>query len=300
MLRHDNVGDNLEKIHGQLLETKKIMLEAETSEATLIAPAYIDSKTLQKIVECVLSDTNIMAKIVAEKVALGTYATATRGNMRNNRCEALIVEATEDKGYDSLLGTLRDKLNADSAAGITGVKKTDNGNLLLQIRRDTKADDLRGIVGGILETDKIKATDGLARKTLLIRGIDAMATIKEIRESFVSSCRPEHIEKIKLTVNKNIRGEQTAVITMVSTDADKALNLRSVRIGQERIKVDRCWQFGHNARAKTKRWICPTCGVEEHQSATGGCRSYREAMSKERRRRKDSAPSAFFRIITND
>jgi len=333
VLRHDNVGDNLEKIHAQLLETKKIMIEAETSEATLIAPAYIDCKTFQKIVECVLSDTNIMVIIVAEKVALGSYATATRGNMRKNRCEALIVEATDDKGYDSLLGTLRDKLNVDSAAGITGVKKTGNGNLLLQIRRDAKADELRAIVGDILETDKIRATDGLTRKTLLIRGIDAMATIEEIRESFVSICRPEHTEKIKMTVNKNIRGEQTAVLTMVSTDADKALNLRSVRIGfsdcrmQERIKVDRCfkcWQFGHNARAcqdqvvnmsnccfkcgqpghhkstcPSKVEFCPTCGVEGHQSATGGCRSYREAMSKERRRRRDSVPSASVRT-TND
>lgn len=53
MLRRDDKGDNVEKVHGLLLELKKVLLEAKTNIATIVAPTYIKCKILQKIVECV-------------------------------------------------------------------------------------------------------------------------------------------------------------------------------------------------------------------------------------------------------
>lgn len=319
MLRHDNERDNMEKAHGQLLELKQTMLETEVGKTTLIPPAYIDTNTLRKIIECVFKETQLKIQIVAEKGALGSYAKATRTKARPNRGEAIIVEASESKGYDSLLGTLREKMNPSSAAAIKGVKKTANGNLLLQIRGEANAADLRGQVTEILDTAKIRIADGQTRKTLFIRGIDSMATTKEIRGALFSSSNPEYPEDVKMTVNRSARGQQTAVITMVTKDADKLLTLRTTRIGfsdchiQERIIVDRCyrcWEFGHNARACANKVtdlsnccykcglpghhkakcesavdFCPTCKVEGHQSGTGRCKFFRAALNKEKRKK---------------
>lgn len=333
MFRHDDAGDNLEKTHGQLLEVKKTLIEAEIKEITLVAPTYIDSNVLQKLCECVFVDTNISVQIAVEKAAKavekavsGSYAKAARGKVRRDRGEALIVEASEDKGYDNLLGELRNKLSPNAAASITRVKKTTNGNLLLSIRGEAEANQLRNTVSEILTTNKIRVADGLTKKTLFVKGIDSMASNEEIKETLLTICKLEHQEQFKMSVNKNVHGEQTAVVTMVTADAEKMLSLRTVRIGfsdcyiQERIKVDRCyrcWQFGHNARAcsnqdtdmsnhcykcgqaghhkakcTSETDFCPTCKMEGHQSGTGACRSFRTALGKELKRRRASIVNA--------
>lgn len=143
MLRHYSDGDNMEKAHGQLLELKQTMLETEVDKTTLIPPAYVDTIMLQKIIECVFKDTQFKIQIVAGKGALGSYAKATRSKAQADRGEAIIVEASESKGYDLLLGTLREKMNPEPAAAMKGVKKTANGNLFLQIRGEANATDLR-------------------------------------------------------------------------------------------------------------------------------------------------------------
>lgn len=322
MLRHDSKGDNLEKAHGQLLEVKKTLLETGMNEITLIAPTYIEMNALQKTCECVLKDTNVNMQIVTEKATPGSYAKATRAKVRKDRGEALIVEANEGKGYDTLLSELRKKLDPDAAVNISGVKKTINGNLLLSIRGDSEASKLKEAVSEILDTSKVRVADGLTRRTVFVKGIDSMASDEEIKRALLSVCKLEHQEQFRMAVNKNMRGEQTAVVTMTSTDAEKLVNLRTIRIGfsdcyvQERVKVDRCykcWQFGHSARScgnqdtdmsnccykcgqpghhkarcTSKIEFCPTCKTEGHQAGTGGCRFFRTALSKELKRRKAS------------
>lgn len=194
MLRHDSNGDNMVKAHGQLLEIKQTMIETEVDKTTLIPPTYTDIIMLQKIIECVFKDTQFKIQIVAGKGALGSYAKATRSKAQPDRGEAIIVEASESKGYDLLLGTLRERMTPQSAAAIKGVKKTANGNLLLQIRGEANATDLREQVTKILDTSKTRIADGQTRKTLFIRGIDSMATSEEIRSSLFSTYKPEHPE----------------------------------------------------------------------------------------------------------
>lgn len=333
MLRRDDQGDNVEKVHGLLLELKKVLLEAKTNIATIVAPTYINCKIMQKIVECVFRDVLIEIEIIVAKGALGSYAKATRGRERPDRGEALIIEASESRGYNSLLGTLREKLNASTAAGIKSVKKTANGNLLLQIRGEAKAEELRGRVKEALGTDNIRMADGLPRKTLFIRGIDGMAETKEIRDALFAACTLDHADQVKLTVNKNARDEQSAVITLIAGDAEKLLSMRKIRVGfsdcyvQERIKVDRCfkcWQFGHSARTcpnaginmsdccfkcgqaghhkakcASEKDFCPSCGIEGHQSGTGKCIAFRRALGREKKRRKASVTSVFAGTTAN-
>lgn len=135
-----------------------------------------------------------------------------------------------------------------------------------------------------------------------------------------------------MTVNRNARGQQSAVITMVTKDADKLLSLRTTRIGffdchiQERITVDRCyrcWEFGHNARMCANKEIdlsnscykcgqpghhkakcesavdfCPTCKTEGHQSGTG--KVFRVALNRKKRLRRESAALVPETPIYND
>jgi len=147
MFRHDAEGDTLEKVHGQLLELKQAITEAGVGKTVLGPPTYIDSNTLRNILECVFKDTQLNIQVTVEKGAPGSYANATRGKVRGERerGEAIIIESSEGKGYDSLLATLKEKMDTNSATVIKGVKKTANGNLLLQVRGDTRASDLKDI-----------------------------------------------------------------------------------------------------------------------------------------------------------
>lgn len=333
MLRHDDQGDNIEKAHGLLLEVKKVLLDAKANNAAIIAPTYINCKTLQKITECVFKDDQIEIQILVAKGALGSYATATRSKERPERGEALIIEASANRGYNSLLGTLKEKLNANTAAGIKCVKKTANGNLLLQLRGEAKAEQLKEKVEEALGTENIRMADGLSRKTVFIRGIDGMAEVVEIREALLAACTPEHADQVKLIANKNTRGEQSAVVTLVAKDAEKLLGMRTIRIGfsdcyiHERIKVDRCykcWQFGHSARTcattgidmsdccfkcgqtghhkagcASEKEFCPSCRLEGHQSGTGKCKSFRMALGNERKRRNANVASMFSGTTAN-
>lgn len=326
MLRHNAEGDNLEKVHGQLLDLKQAMIEAGVDKTFLVVPTYIDSNVLRKTLECVFKDTQVNIQVIVEKGAIGSYANATRGKVRRERGEAIIIESSEGKGYDSLLATLKEKMDSNSAAAIKGVQKTSNGNLLLQVRENAIAADLKNQVVGILDTNKIRIADGLSKQTLFIRGIDSMAATEEIRGKILFFSKPEHPEDVKITVNQNARGQQSAVVTMLTKDAERLLSLQTIRIGfsdchiQERISVERCykcWDFGHNARACTKQDVdmsnccykcgqpghhkakcdsetefCPTCKREGHQSGTGKCRFFKAALNREKRTRKESAASA--------
>jgi len=105
-----------------------------------------------------------------------------------------------------------------------------------------------------------------------------MAETKEIRDALFAACTLDHADQVKLTVNKNARDEQSAVITLIAGDAEKLLIMRKIRVGfsdcyvQERIKVDRCfkcWQFGHSARAPVpiQASICPIAALNAGKQA---------------------------------
>lgn len=160
-----------------------------------------------------------------------------------------------------------------------------------------------------------------------------MTETKEIRDALVAACTLDHADQVKLTVNKNARDEQSAVITLIAGDAEKLLIMRKIRVGfsdcyvQERIKVDRCfkcWQFGHGARTcpnsginmsdccfkcgqaghhkakcASEKDFCPSCGIEGHQSGTGKCKAFRTALGRERKRRKTSVTSGFAGTTAN-
>jgi len=186
------------------------------NDITLIAPTYIEMNALQKTCKCVLKDTNVNMQIVTEKATPGSYAKATLAKVRKDRGEALIVEANEGKGYDTVLSELRKKLDPDAAVNISGVKKTINGNLLLSIRGDSEACKLREAVSEILDTSKVRVADGFTRRTVFVKGIDSMASDEEIKRALLSVCKLEHQEQFRMSVNKIMRGEQTAVVTMTS------------------------------------------------------------------------------------
>jgi len=98
-----------------------------------------------------------------------------------------------------------------------------------------------------------------------------MAPTEEIRHTILSTCKPEHPEDGKISVNQNARGQQSAVVTMVTKDAESLLSLQTLRVGfsdchiQERISVERCYKcrdFGHSARAAPdKKPICQTDAI---------------------------------------
>lgn len=326
MLRKDDVGDNIEQLHGLLVEFRKVLLEARADCASIVAPGYVESSILRKITECVFRDLDVKIQIIVAKGSLNSYAKVTRGAAKKSRGEALIVEATETRDYNHLLGTLKEKLNPDLATGVKGVKKTTNGNLLLQIREEAKASEIRELVEGVLGPGAIRTADGLPRKTFFVRGIDGMTEIGEVKTALLRAHAAEHPGQIKLAMNRNARGGQSAVVTMVAGDAIRLLNMRTIRIGfsdctiLERIHVDRCyrcWKFGHNARmcrnseidmsdrcyrcgqeghhrteCKNEKEYCPSCQKEGHQSGTAICVSFRRALTLERRRRTESGASA--------
>lgn len=320
MFRMDADGDNLEKLYGLLVETKSELREAGTTQITVVAPTYLDATIFRKLVECIFKDTNTLIEIIFAPGSLRSYAGATRG-IQKNRGEAVIIETNQGRDYNLLLNKLREGLSQTEAKDISTVRKTVNGNLLLQIKKDATGSDLKNKVEEVIGIKGVTRTaDGVARKTLFLRGIDSMASLQEVREALLSAYTPEHPEQIKLALNKNLRGGQSAVITMTARDAKGIMALRTLRIGfsdcyiEERIRVDRChkcWKFGHNARScedaetdlsdrcykcgqlghhkaqcTSEKDFCLSCQMEGHQAWTGGCKLFRAALAKEKAKKK--------------
>lgn len=320
MFRKDADGDNLEKLYGLLLETKNALREAGTTQITVVAPAYLDATSFRKLVECIFKDTNTLIEIIFALGSFRSYAGATR-EIQRNRGEAVIIETNQGRDYNLLLNKLKEGLSPTEAKDISTVRKTTNGNLLLQIKKDATGNDLKNKVEEVIGIKGVTRTaDGVARKTLFLRGIDSMATLQEVREALLFSYSLEHPEQIKLALNKNLRGGQSAVITMNAMDAKGIMALRTLRIGfsdcyiEERIRVDRChkcWKFGHNARScedaetdlsdrcykcgqvghhkaqcTSEKDFCLSCQMEGHQAWTGGCKLFRAALAKEKAKKK--------------
>lgn len=95
------------------------------------------------------------------------------------------------------------------------------GNILVHLRKGSKAEFIKGKVEEAVGSNATRTTDGLNRKTLFIRRIDGVTKVEDIRESLLKTVTPVHPEQIKIVISKNAWGGQSAVVTLVTGDAQK-------------------------------------------------------------------------------
>lgn len=197
------------------------------------------------------------------------------------RPDAIVIR-TEDKGDDTYANILR-KVRTDPALkaiadSVTGVRRTQKGDLLLQLKESgDKATEITNNIGVALgQTATVKT---LSRRTAFdIRDIDEVTTKEEICEALNGLLDSEGVVPSDVvSLRKAFMGMQTATINLPANTAKSLLDVGKVKIGwsvcrlKERTMLTKCFkclEFGHiskqcrNKEDRSKR--CRNCGEEGH------------------------------------
>lgn len=299
-----------------------ILQDADANTATIIAPRYMDARYFRKLAECAFNTKTIKANIICDK-----GLSSAKGRPERPRNGAIIIQGGENRTYAEMLRMLKENIDPDTALQFKQARKTARGNLLLQVKDNEKLESLKSRVAeglGNDSTNQIRTTGKEMKHTFFIRDLDEITTSEDVKDMLLNEGITEILDEqqVSIILNKNARDGQTAVLTMDANTAEKLKKISRIRIGfstcrvQERISIERCfncWEYGHNSRGCTNQPVdtknkCFKCGQEGHQKAqctsedlfchtcqTAGdqagtikCKNFRDALSNERMRRKNS------------
>lgn len=205
----------------------------------------------------------------------------TEGGMprvQNNKQDAILMKM-KDKTYADLLKMVKNSVNpSELGVDIGDVKKTRDGNLLLTIqngsdRAEIFKKELSEKLPGITVSTRTK------KKVIHIKGMDELATEREIRDSVakVTSLRPETIDVRAL--RPAFGNHQNATIIVEEKAAEELIRLGKIKIGwlncklierKREEKCTRCWDIGHhksNCKGPNREHLCLKCGKPDHKAA---------------------------------
>lgn len=229
------------------------------------------------------------------------------------RNEAVIVEATKEKPYEELLREAKTAIKEDGQTleAVKGVRKTREGNLLIEIEKknDSAAKVIRTLLIEKMEGAKIRGGHG-DEKVVKIVGVDEVTTAEEVREALREVLNkteePNTTGTEEVLSVRREGGIRMAIVRMKKEEADKILEAGRIRVGitpcrvqegamtRDDIKCYKCWEMGHmsreckgpdrtdmclrcgeaghQARTCRKTPFCPICAEEGHRADTRGCK----------------------------
>ncbi|XP_074036343.1 uncharacterized protein [Leptinotarsa decemlineata] len=224
---------------------------------------------------------------------------------RKPKQDALLIQMKETL-YADLLKTIKAAVNPDEiGADIKEIRKTRNNEVILTVQNGrNKAEDLKkALMEKIPDATTLLLSN---KKTVHIKGMDATITENDVSET-ISKIISKEADTFEVRALRPAYGNrQNATLVMSANDADKLIELKSVKIGwtmcrlaerQKQIRCSRCWEHGHfkdQCSGPDRRNFCLRCAeeghravechngpyciycrIEGHQSGTTKCREYR-------------------------
>ncbi|KAJ8970128.1 hypothetical protein NQ314_001375 [Rhamnusium bicolor] len=195
----------LETIHKICMALKEKMIKEGDKKVNLVALGNIDMGYLRKCLEFVLKDTTCTVTVIINP---------ERKNIKPRRpkagTEKIIVKA-EGKTYAELLKRVKNNVNIEQAGiDIKSIKRTQKGDLLLEVSDREKAIKLKETINRNLEDVKvIQKTNEI---TLHITDIDGDIEENELREEILKNNKDigDNIQILALRQMRN--GNKAATI----------------------------------------------------------------------------------------
>ncbi|XP_066157688.1 uncharacterized protein [Euwallacea fornicatus] len=268
----------------------------------------ISTERLGKMIELIF--TGIETNVVIYTNKDETNSTASN---KEKKSYALVVEQA-GTGYNEVLKTVKNCVRGTEASKkINSIRSTREGKLLIITDKDQKTlNELKETINQKIINAKVKTIgETQKRKTVYIRGIDALTRKEEIRKAIGEKI--EKIEEIYISETRpTVNNTQTVTVSGPLGSIDKIKG--RIRIGFTRCNIEtkidinrcyRCWGYEHNARhcvGPDRSGLCYKCGKGEHSSkecksvefcvtcevtghSTGGmrCKVFRRMISRSRR-----------------
>ncbi|XP_076301796.1 uncharacterized protein LOC143219874 [Lasioglossum baleicum] len=163
----------------------------------------------------------------------------------------------------------------DKMAGIETVRKSRGGDLLIELRKDTKSSDFEKIVKDSLG-DSQQTRRLVNRVTYEIKDIDPTLEKEELREELAAKLQIEKEEVEIRSKRFGFGGTSTIIVALPAAIGEKLLEDKKIRIGYTscRVKIAtnvircfKCHDFGHvtyTCPEKNSTNHCRRCGSEGH------------------------------------
>ncbi|KAJ8971053.1 hypothetical protein NQ317_018316 [Molorchus minor] len=239
-------------------------------------------------------------------------------NTKSERARAetgkVIVKA-EGKTYAELLKRVKNNVNLEQAGiDIKRVKRTQNGDLLLEVEDREKATKLKETINRNLEdVNVIQKTNEV---TLHITNIDGDIEENELKEEIKKNNKDIGDTFQILALRQMRNGNKAATIKAEKRVAEGLLKTGKIRIGwvqceiRKRVQITRCFRClgyghrtgdcqgedksdvcikcgkkGHVAKDCSNPPYCTTCNRDGHRADQMGCPIFRKLISQESRKR---------------
>lgn len=191
----------------------------------------------------------------------------------------VLVRVGDGQTYASVLGKIRKEVNPDvSNSKVVSVRKTQKGDLLLQLGKDSDKMAFVGALQNVIQDAAVVTSKG-PKFTVEICDLDALVEIHEVKEALQTTLQtPEDGRKV-LLLGENSAGLKMAVITLEESEAIRLLEMQRIRIGltscriRKRVTVLKCFKcqaFGHTSKnciGEDRSKLCYKCGGSGHKKA---------------------------------
>ena len=211
--------------------------------------------------------------------------TTSRRKLPMPKAEAVLIKATGDNKmfYADMLKELKTKGSSDDVGSKVGkIRKTRDGNLLIELRKDSKLGEVSGAIRQSV-WNQMLVRPMVLTVTIVLRDLEETTTEEEIRKAFIAAlveATPDQVEVKALRAGP--RGTKVALVVAPRAIATaKVLKSGKVRVSwvnaaaREKKLVIRCFkclEFVHVAAEclnDITEKVCYKCGDPGHLAA--GC-----------------------------
>ena len=194
------------------------------------------------------------------------------------RREAVLIKPGEKSSYADVLRGIREKVKPEQTeAMIRSVRKTKNGDVLLELLNGEKKDQLCGAIKDSLG-DLATVVNLKQRITIEIRDLDSLTDKEEVAEAVKTASQLPN-EEVKVHVTEaNAREQRRAFVTMSAEASNNIRKLQRIKVGfiscryriRQRSNVKFCYRClgpGHwqsDCKGPDRKDVCRKCGEKGH------------------------------------
>lgn len=207
-------------------------------------------------------------------ITTGNVPSKPRRVKQRTKPEAVLIRVTSDSFAEVLKKVKTGLISNNAELTFSSVRKTQKGDLLLEMERGQKgASEIKDSLNRLCPDLYVKTLKDMS--SVLICGLDMTCEKEEIEEVLKDRCHDFNVRRIWISRSNT----KSAIIDLTKEDAQKLAEEKKVRIGwmrasvrpyEEKQKCFRCLEYGHIAAVcpgEDRSRRCLKCGAPNHKTS---------------------------------